>query len=88
MSHMAAPSAEFYRRILNKTVHHNGDPVLRWMAGNVATEVDSQKNVRPCKKRSADKIDGVITSIMALDVAIQAAVSGGSVYDTKGSLSL
>ena len=88
MTHMAGPSAEFYRRILNKTVHHNGDPVLRWMAGNVAVEVDNEKHVRPCKKRSADKIDGVITSIMALDVAIKAAISGRSVYENKGSLPL
>jgi phage terminase large subunit-like protein len=83
----AAPSKEFERRIANQTLHHDGDPVLRWMAGNVAAERDKSDNIRPSKSRSADKIDGIVATIMAMGAAM---VDGevGSVYDTKGSLSL
>jgi phage terminase large subunit-like protein len=83
----AAPSKEFERRIANQTLHHDGDPVLRWMAGNVAAERDKSDNIRPSKSRSADKIDGIVATIMAMGTAM---VDGdvGSVYDTKGSLSL
>ena len=84
----ASPSKEFERRIANNTIHHNGDPVLRWMVGNVAAEIDKSGNIRPSKAKSADKIDGVVTSIMALGLAMLATGEAGSVYDTKGSLSL
>jgi phage terminase large subunit-like protein len=83
----AAPSKEFERRIANQTLHHDGDPVLRWMAGNVAAERDKSDNIRPSKSRSADKIDGIVATIMAMGTAM-VADEVGSVYDTKGSLSL
>lgn len=83
----AAPSKEFERRVGNATIRHDGDPVLRWMVGNVAAFRDNNDNIRPSKHRSADKIDGVVTTIMSLGLAM-AEMQSGSVYETSGSLLL
>ena len=83
----AAPSKEFERRVGNATIKHDGDPVLRWMVGNVAAFRDNNDNIRPSKHRSADKIDGVVTAIMSLGLAM-AEMNSGSVYETSGSLLL
>jgi phage terminase large subunit-like protein len=83
----AAPSKEFERRVGNATIKHDGDPVLRWMVGNVAAFRDNNDNIRPSKHRSSDKIDGVVTTIMSLGLAM-AEMQSGSVYETSGSLLL
>jgi hypothetical protein len=83
----SAPSKEFERRVGNGTIRHNGDPVLRWMVGNVAAFRDSNDNIRPNKSRSADKIDGVVTTIMCIGLAINDMTSD-SVYEKQGSLAL
>lgn len=70
ITNFAAPSKEFIRLISSKRFRHNGDPVLRWMAENVAAKRDSSDNIRPDKEASADKIDGIVASVMALGLAI------------------
>lgn len=84
----AAPSKEFERLVTGHKIHHDGDPVLRWMVGNVAAERDRNDNIRPSKSRSADKIDGVVASIMALGLALAEEQAGASVYESGGSLFL
>ena len=60
---------------------HGGNPVLRWMAGNVVAEIDAAENIKPSKKKSTEKIDGIVASwIMGLDRAIRHEQQG-SVYD-------
>jgi phage terminase large subunit-like protein len=58
------------------------------MVGNVAAERDRNDNIRPSKSRSADKIDGVVASIMALGLALAEEQAGASVYESGGSLFL
>ena len=36
------------------------------MVGNAVAEEDAAGNLKPSKKRSTDKIDGVVSTIMAL----------------------
>jgi phage terminase large subunit-like protein len=84
----AAPSKEFERRIAAGTLKHDGCPVMRWMVGNAAAETDKSGNVRPSKSRSGDKIDGVVSTIMALGLAIANIDGGPSIYENEGSLSL
>jgi phage terminase large subunit-like protein len=84
---LSMPSKEFMRLVLDEKVRHNGNPVLRWMFENVYIETDAAGNIKPTKKKSREKIDGVIGTIMALDVTIRKAntKSGGIVvydYDT------
>lgn len=72
---MSAPTKEM-RRLLGlgtqsgkSRLRHGGNPVARWMADHFAVEMDAQGNVKPSKKRAADKIDGIVALIMALDRA-------------------
>lgn len=48
---------------------HGGNPVLRWMASNLVAITDENNNLKPSKKRSADKIDGMCALMMALGIS-------------------
>ena len=63
--------SEFYRLILDKKLRHGGQPVLRWMVENVHIETDAVANIMPSKKKSREKIDGVVAAVMSLDLAIR-----------------
>ncbi len=64
---LSAPSKALEAAILGKTLHHDGDPVLRWMVSNVSVDQDAAGNIKPSKKASTEKIDGVVALVMALD---------------------
>lgn len=68
-------------------IRHGGNPVLRWMVGNVVAVRNGLGQVMPSRKKSADKIDGVVAVLQALARAMLRQ-PGGSVYDTRGVLSL
>ena len=77
---MSPPMKELYRLLLEGKIIHGGNPVLRWMAGNVVAEIDAAENIKPSKKKSTEKIDGIVAWIMGLDRAIRHDQQG-SVYD-------
>jgi len=77
---MSAPSREFYEQLMKGNMIHGGNPVMRWMCGNVVVEQDPAGNIKPTKAKSADKIDGVVAAIMALDRAVRHSQKS-SVYD-------
>lgn len=85
---MSAPMKELNGLILSKKIYHDGDPVMRWMISNVAIEQDPAGNIKPSKKRSKEKIDGVVALINALGVAITQKVEPPSVYAERGILTL
>lgn len=74
---------EFLRLVSSGRLNHNGDPVLRWMAENVAIYRDRNDNIRPDKVASADKIDGIVAAIMGLGVAITETAEQSSVYERE-----
>ncbi|WP_374556653.1 terminase large subunit [Aquitalea pelogenes] len=67
---LSEPSKELEARLLAGNFAHGGNPVLRWMAGNVVVISDSNGNYRPSKKKSREKIDGIVGLIMALNRAL------------------
>jgi phage terminase large subunit-like protein len=48
---------------------HGGDPVLQWNAANLVIRRDVNMNMAPDRKRSAEKIDGMVALLMAFGVA-------------------
>lgn len=66
MPHMSPPSTEFERLINAGKVHHEHNPCLAWMVGNVIVYRDSNDNIRPMKRRSRGRVDGVTATIIAL----------------------
>lgn len=82
----AEPTKEFERLVAARKIEHGGNPVLRWMASNVAVKLDPAGNIRPDKAKSSDKIDGIVAGIMALSGVIKAEAELN--WYTPGSLSL
>jgi phage terminase large subunit-like protein len=42
---------------------------LNWMAANFSTDEDAAGNLKPSKKKSTEKIDGIVASVMAMGLA-------------------
>ncbi|OTA19342.1 terminase [Xenorhabdus beddingii] len=58
-----AKSAEVF--VNRKIIRHNSDPVLAWAMSNVVMETDANANIKPNKKKSANKIDPAIAFLMS-----------------------
>lgn len=63
---MSPPTKLFEEMVMNKILRHDGNPISAWMLANVALNKDAIGNIRPDKKKSRDKIDGIVAKIMAL----------------------
>lgn len=63
---MSAPSKEFERLVMEGRLEHFNNPVMRWMLRNVMIISDTNDNLKPDKKRSREKIDGIIAAITAI----------------------
>jgi phage terminase large subunit-like protein len=68
---MSPPSKELEKLGLQRKIIFPDTPALKWCFSNVIVEVDAAGNVKPSKKRSKEKIDMVVSSIMALDGALR-----------------
>ena len=77
---MSPGMKELYKLLLEGKIIHGGNPILRWMAGNVVAEIDAAENIKPSKKKATEKIDGIVALIMGLDRCIRHEMTG-SVYD-------
>jgi phage terminase large subunit-like protein len=60
------PTKWLEKAILAGNIVMNDNPVLLWMFRNVVLDFDSSDNIKINKDKSADKIDGVAASIMAI----------------------
>jgi phage terminase large subunit-like protein len=63
---MSEPAKNFEALIVARRVLTGGNPVLTWCVSNAVAKMDEAGNIKPDKKRSAEKIDGVVAAIMAL----------------------
>lgn len=75
---------EFEKRLLLKKLHHGGNPILTWMADNVAVEQDAAGNLKPNKAESQGRIDGIVALLMALDRCMRKEKPRRSVYEDHG----
>jgi phage terminase large subunit-like protein len=67
--------------VLSGKLRHDGHPILRWCVSNAVADVDGNGNLKPSKKRSTERIDGVSALVTALARALVTAT--GSVYDQR-----
>ncbi|MGH9818329.1 MAG: terminase TerL endonuclease subunit, partial [Candidatus Acidiferrales bacterium] len=56
--------------VVSGRLRHGGHAVLRWMASNVSVELDAAGNLKPSRKKSVEKIDGIVAAVMALGRAL------------------
>jgi phage terminase large subunit-like protein len=63
---MSAPTKELEKLVVAGNMRHGGNPVLRWMCSNVAIEEDPAANIKINKKKSKEKVDGMVALAMAI----------------------
>lgn len=70
---------ELERLYLSRAMRHGANPVLRWMASMVEVKRDDQDNIRPVKpnrKTSMARIDGISALVTAMDGRLRAETRG------------
>lgn len=67
---MSAPTKQLETLILQKKIHHGGNPVMRWFFDNVMVKQDAQGNLKPDREKSKEKIDGIVGLILAVSRAM------------------
>jgi phage terminase large subunit-like protein len=63
---MTDPTKKLEDMVLAKKIRHDGNRILRWCAANTVVDSDPAGNLKPTKKKSTDRIDGVVALIMAV----------------------
>lgn len=77
INNFSGPTKELLEVVLpNRALAHAGHPVLRWMAGNLAVKLDSNGNMRPDKRASRKKIDGMVAGLQAMKRAMTSPAPG------------
>ncbi|MDE2101270.1 MAG: terminase large subunit [Patescibacteria group bacterium] len=79
------PGKEFERAVLGQKINHGGNPVLSWQLGNVVAVSDPAGNIKPDREKSADKIDAIVATIMALSGALKNQDANTSTVASGGS---
>ena len=80
---MSAPTKELEKLILAGQISHDGNPAMSWMIDNVTVKTDEAGNFKPDKKKSIERIDGVVAMIMALDGWLRNP-NVKSIYESQG----
>jgi phage terminase large subunit-like protein len=81
---MSPPMKELEKLVLEGAIVHNDNPVLKWMASNVAVLQDPAGNVKTNKDKSSEKIDGIVSAIMAIGLMTVDPGAESVVYESRG----
>jgi phage terminase large subunit-like protein len=79
---MNPAAKELEKLIIAGEIEHGGHPVLRWNAANCSVEQDPAGNIKPSKKKSTERIDGIVATVMGLGVGM-AWVDAPNFYETN-----
>lgn len=90
---MSQPSKTLETWVMSQTILHDNNPVTRWMLGNVELVRDAAGNIKPDKSKSQEKIDGIVSIIIAIGIMLiiagEIANIGPSKYeDEEGFISI
>ncbi len=64
-SKMNAPTQDILRAVLDNTLVHTGNELLRWQVGHCVLDRDPKGYVKPAKATNAQKIDNLVALVMA-----------------------
>ena len=65
---MNAPAKQLEALVVSEKIRHGGHPTLAVQAMHCAAETDAIGNIKPSKKKSTERIDGVVALVMALGI--------------------
>jgi phage terminase large subunit-like protein len=66
ISSLTEPTKEFERLALSGKIRHGGNPVMRWMMGNVFIILDPNNNMKIGKSKSNEKVDGPAAAVNSI----------------------
>ncbi len=66
---MAPATNAFEVKVFNRELKHDNNPLVSWALNNVAIERDGANNAKPNKRRSHDRIDPIVSGIIAVGIA-------------------
>lgn len=61
---MGGGSRQLEENVYLRRIDHGGHPILRWNARNAVVRFDENLNFMPAKRRSRDKIDGIVAAVL------------------------
>jgi phage terminase large subunit-like protein len=64
--YMSVPTKELEAMVRRRELNFLGNPIIRWMFGNVVVYVDPNANIKLDKGKSREKIDGVVALVDAV----------------------
>ena len=67
-SSLSGPSKRLETLVAGGRLRVGQNPVLAWQSGNCVVIEDGNQNIRPSKKASNEKIDGIVSLVMAIGV--------------------
>ena len=63
---MSSPTKRLEALVLERKIRHGGNPALSAQAAAVTIETNAYEDIRPVKKKSTGRIDGIVALIFAL----------------------
>ena len=82
---MATPTRDLMQLVQEGKLRHSKHPVLDWNIANVVAETDAHLNMKISKKKSTEKVDGVVALVIGLARAMMHE-DRDSVYNERGIL--
>ncbi len=85
---MSPACKELERLVLGCILRHNNNPVLNWAMDNVMITTDPAGNIKPAKNKSTEKIDPIVSLVIAIAAMQEAQDERESVYESRGLITL
>ena len=89
-SQLSTPTKEIEKKLYNGDLRHDGNPVMSWNISNVEITMDSGGNIKADKRKSEEKIDGVVALAMGIGQMLTERMGdeGDSIYETRDIIML
>jgi phage terminase large subunit-like protein len=81
---LSTPTKMWERGVVGRTLRHDNNPVLSWAMSHTVVEQDFAGNSRPSKRRSVEKIDPVVASVVAISASLHDEKMAASPYEKRG----
>lgn len=85
---LSEPAKKLEALIKAGLLSHGGNPILRWNANNVTVRTDGNENIVPDKKKSTERIDGIMAIVIAMSRALVHQDDSESIYESSELLIL
>jgi len=84
MAAMTYPCKTFEELVIQGRLGHGDDPVLAWMADNVAVIKGADDKMKVAKDKSANRVDGITAAVMAVGRLMLSPEPVNNVYESRG----